>query len=98
MTESDKVQIRHDSVTGRTEYLLYMPGYDGVILINDSWQFNGDVTCPTFSPSLLTTGRSDGLRNHCFIRNGMVEFLPDCSHAYAGKTIELPCIKDWPEQ
>lgn len=32
-------------------------------------------------------------RCHTFIRGGMVEFLGDCSHAYAGKTEPLP---DWP--
>jgi len=29
---------------------------------------------------------------HSFIREGMIEFLGDCSHALAGKTVELP---DW---
>lgn len=32
---------------------------------------------------------------HTFIRNGMVEFLPDCSHQYAGQTLPLP---DLPER
>lgn len=29
-------------------------------------------------------------RCHCFIRNGMIEFLSDCSHALAGKTVPIP--------
>lgn len=32
-------------------------------------------------------------RCHTFIRSGMVEFLGDCTHAFAGKTEPLP---DWP--
>lgn len=29
---------------------------------------------------------------HSFVRNGQIEFLSDCTHALAGKTVELP---DW---
>lgn len=29
---------------------------------------------------------------HSFVRNGMIEFLSDCTHALAGKTVEIP---DW---
>jgi len=29
-------------------------------------------------------------RCHTFVRNGMIEFLSDCSHSFAGQTIELP--------
>lgn len=28
-------------------------------------------------------------RCHSFVRDGMIEFLPDCSHALAGKTVPL---------
>ncbi len=29
-------------------------------------------------------------RCHTFIRNGMVEFLSDCTHEFAGQTLPLP--------
>lgn len=29
-------------------------------------------------------------RCHSYIRNGKIEFLSDCTHELAGKTIELP--------
>lgn len=29
-------------------------------------------------------------RCHSFVRNGMIEFLNDCSHEHAGQTMELP--------
>lgn len=32
-------------------------------------------------------------RCHTFIRDGQIEFLSDCSHALAGKTVPIP---DWP--
>lgn len=31
-------------------------------------------------------------RCHSFVRDGSIEFLSDCTHALAGKTVELP---DW---
>lgn len=32
---------------------------------------------------------------HTFIRGGMVEFLSDCTHELAGKTLPLPMLPDW---
>jgi hypothetical protein len=31
---------------------------------------------------------------HSFVRDGQIEFLSDCSHDLAGKTVPIP---DWPE-
>ena len=30
---------------------------------------------------------------HSFVRDGKVQFLPDCTHALAGKTVDLPEIE-----
>ena len=64
------------------------------------WHWNGDKEKPTFSPSLLTrTNRGDDqIRNHVFVRDGVVEYLHDCSHELAGKKLELPRLKDWPDE
>jgi len=94
----DKVIATKNKTTGQTEYVVFMPGLERMIAINDGWQFNGNKKAPTFSPSLLTNGGAGGReRSHCFVRDGMVQFLGDCSHALAGKTVELPAVKDWPE-
>lgn len=86
--------------------LMYMPGYNDYVMIsvncpktNPGWYWNGDKEKPTFSPSILTrTYRGDEeKRNHVFVRNGVIEFLPDCSHELAGKKVELPRLCDWPE-
>jgi len=29
---------------------------------------------------------------HSFVRDGRIEFLSDCTHAFAGQTVELPEI------
>ena len=63
------------------------------------WTFNGNLESPTFSPSLLVTGylnekNPDG-RCHSFITDGKIQYPSDCTHEYAGKTIELPEFGDW---
>lgn len=62
------------------------------------WQFNGDKENPTFSPSLLyfgskkDSGEINRPRCHLFLKNGQVEFLSDCEHNMAGKTVPLNFI------
>lgn len=60
------------------------------------WTWNGSDEKPTFSPSILV---HDGFPSvvvcHSFVRDGQIQFLADCNHALAGKTVELP---DWNEQ
>lgn len=57
------------------------------------WSLNGDVEHPTFSPSILVNkgGEVPSVPIcHSFIRDGKIQFLNDCTHELAGKTIELP--------
>lgn len=61
-----------------------------------AWGFNGSLEAPTFSPSILVQWRHhDGQesrehRCHSYVRDGKIEFLSDCGHALAGRTVELP--------
>ena len=67
------------------------------------WTFNGDYDNPTINPSILVTCNiPEGVkvipnvrRCHSFVRDGKIQFLGDCTHDLAGKTVELP---DYPEQ
>jgi len=56
------------------------------------WSFNGDMEKPTFSPSLLVRFPQDGKEMvcHSFVRDGKIQFLNDCTHDLAGKTVDLP--------
>lgn len=61
------------------------------------WSFNGDLSSPTFSPSILSrmpVAGTQGFVCHSFIRDGRIEFLGDCTHALAGQTVELPDLDD----
>ena len=52
-----------------------------------SWDWNNSVEAPTISPSILVFGEK---RCHSFVREGKIQFLDDCSHELAGKTVDLP--------
>jgi len=77
------------------------------------WQFNGDLESPTFSPSLLVTGKKMPTQDeanrimadekvdlpdvvcHSFIKDGNIQYLSDCTHEYAGKTVKLNEFADY---
>lgn len=52
------------------------------------WTWNGSMTAPTFSPSILKSGGA-GPTCHSFVRDGMVEFLADCGHELAGQSVRM---------
>jgi len=67
------------------------------------WLFDGNVSKPTFSPSInLKVNTPDMGKHyqsdypsrvcHYFIRQGMIQFLGDCTHSLKGQTVELPDI------
>lgn len=55
------------------------------------WSFNEDLEKPTVSPSILVYGvEGSHPRCHSFVRDGMIQFLDDCTHELKGQTIEIP--------
>jgi hypothetical protein len=69
----------------------WCPGCGITHRVDGRWSYNGDHECPTISPSVLT--RWPALENvcHCFIRDGRIEFLNDCTHDLAGQTVPMVC-------
>lgn len=49
------------------------------------WQYNNNPDKPTFEPSLLVLGK----RCHLYVRDGMIQFLTDCEHEFAGQTVAM---------
>jgi hypothetical protein len=87
-------EVTHDPVKSAA---FYCPGCHQTHLIPvegpHGWQWNGSHTVPTFSPSILVTwgahsGRSER-RCHSFIVDGKWQFLADCTHDLAGKTVPM---------
>ena len=57
-----------------------------------SWTWNGDLEKPTFNPSILVNAGQECPsvpRCHHFVRDGKIEYLSDCTHQLAGKTVEM---------
>lgn len=56
------------------------------------WTWNGDMVRPTFSPSLLITmprPPESAHVCHSYVQDGQIQFLSDCTHELAGKTVPL---------
>lgn len=92
---------------GRLRAMLYIPGMEVHVMLpidngpKPRWKYNDNEYRPTFSPSILTEYRWEDIRkikrNHVIIRAGMIQYLSDCTHEYAGKTIYLPRLQEWPD-
>lgn len=72
----------------------------------ETWDWNGSLDKPTFTPSILVTysgadaGR-DGAppaRCHSWVADGRIEYLGDSTHAMAGQTVDLPEMPDWKDR
>lgn len=88
--------------------MFWCPGCDAAHKIQygsgggPRWGWNGDVNKPTFTPSVLVRydGPDAGIDGappaicHSFVTDGRIQFLSDCTHDLAGKTVDLP---DWNE-
>ncbi|MCF6221644.1 MAG: hypothetical protein L3J65_11075 [Robiginitomaculum sp.] len=78
--------------TDGTEYLVSCPGCGCEHWFRTSgaepnWHFDGNLECPTVTPSLLVQGQH---RCHSFITNGKWIYLQDCTHDLAGQTVPIP--------
>lgn len=79
-------------------YYFLCPACRSLHALNNTWQFNGDLNKPTVSPSVRVhwfKGKQRELRMcHSYIKDGMIQYLGDCTHKFAGKTVELPDITE----
>jgi hypothetical protein len=59
------------------------------------WTFDRNMEAPTFGPSVLHPGVKPAgewrgqPRCHLYVKAGQLEFLGDCEHALAGKTVPM---------
>ena len=62
-----------------------------------SWVWNNSVELPTLTPSVLVNkGQADPTVPvcHCFIIDGEIQFLPDCTHELAGRRVEMENVDE----
>lgn len=64
---------------------------------SDHWTWNGDTERPTLRPSIRTR---DGRHTcHSFVTDGKIQYLSDCTHEFAGKTMDLLDVESyWPRK
>lgn len=78
------------------QLIFYCPACKFSHAFDSRWTFNGDFEKPTFSPSLLVKYPwGDPPKNmvcHSFITEGKISYLDDCTHEFAGKTIDMEGI------
>lgn len=56
------------------------------------WEFDGNMESPTISPSIKVT-RGNKQICHFFIKQGKIQFLNDCFHKLAGKTVDMKDVE-----
>lgn len=68
-----------------------MPHVVGTASPGPIWSFNGDLEKPTLSPSILAQWDEGEVKKvcHSFVKDGMIQYLNDCTHELAGQTVEL---------
>lgn len=85
--------------------LIFMcPGCNGIHMVTvekdedipevPTWQWNGDVEKPTFSPSVNVYANTPSRRCHSFVVDGKITFLNDSFHELKGKTVELGDVSE----
>lgn len=93
-----------DGVMQGGAHMLPITGSGPGIGQQPSWTFNGNTERPTLSPSILTDityapllGQTEGRRHvcHSFMVDGVLQFLSDCTHQYAGQNVPLTPLPDW---
>lgn len=78
-------------------YSFYCPGcehgHSYMVAGSMTWDFNGNMGAPSFSPSLLNTcdPHPDPTKRRChlFLTDGKLHYGSDCSHDLAGKVVDL---------
>lgn len=74
-------------------YIFRCRGCQGLHVYGPGWIFNGNLEAPTFMPSLLNTWDFGELKQkkicHLFVKDGQIEYLSDCTHSLAGKTVSM---------
>ena len=76
-------------------YVVTSPATGQDVIFDNRWEFNGDFEKPTFRPSMLVqygeheNPETGHVREHFFVTDGKIQYLSDCHHEFAGKTIDM---------
>lgn len=88
------VESPQEEAQGMKRWAFFCPGCKcghQICTGTGQWTFDGDMEKPTINPSVLCYEIPEAKipRCHSFVRAGVIQFLSDCSHELAGKTVPL---------
>ena len=103
LEQSDYLQVRtlqYSETDVRKSCFVWCPGCVHVHVFwvtgeGPTWDWDGNLEKPTFSPSHLVRGGSRDITCHSYLREGVWEFLPDSTHPLAGQKIEIVKLPIW---
>ena len=76
-------------------WMIFCPACGCCHLFDARWTFNGDLKRPSFQPPLVVNGDGkNGPRCHSVVTDGKIQYMPDCGHALAGKTADVPDLNE----
>ena len=58
-----------------------------------AWEWSGDLNTPTLSPSILSHIGEEVC--HSFLKDGIFQYLGDCTHSLANKNVPMIDLPDW---
>ncbi len=92
-----------DNKNGNTSYSFICPACKVEHMINvkvpkndaPCWDWNNSTKKPTIRPSIRVKGGSStgGTVCHMYVTDGKIQYLGDCTHEKAGKTIDMESVK-----
>lgn len=86
--------IMYDGVKHHEQHHFYCPGCKMIHAVGlQVHKFNNNLDKPTFDPSILCNWVPERVC-HSYVKDGNIQFLTDCFHELAGKTVELPEFTD----
>lgn len=59
------------------------------------WEWDGNLEKPTFQGSMLVYETTVNPRCHSFLRDGIWEFLGDCTHDKKNQKLAMVPLPDW---
>ena len=92
MTTNVLKPVQGGGTNGIPDYLWWCPGCEcchGLWVSPGHkvrWSWNGSLDKPTCSPSFLCRGQ---YTCHTFVRDGVIEYLGDCTHKLARQKIPM---------
>jgi hypothetical protein len=90
------MSVRVREVFDKKKFLGYMilcPACNEGHFLNIGFTFNENFQSPTFNEAIDIPAGELNHRCHCRIRAGWIIYEQDCSHPFAGKTLELPMLE-----